>query len=514
MDPFRHVEPKEGLAWQTSREIIHIQVGKTGNQIGHEFWRDLCEEHKINYESQTDMGNYMGDNRLYSDHLPVFFTEGSKGRWVPRAILLDLNMHDLAMVTQAPLGDLYRPENIVGNDEGSGNCYAKAFHTEGPDLADRCLELVRKECEQCNCLQGVQFTHSLCGGAGSGLCGLVMKTLYDYLDKGSKCIMQNFTLVPAPGISDIVIENYNAALGLQDLLEYSNQVFFFDNTALTEICQKTLEQDVPSMQSLNNIVALCMSGLTSSIRFSGPLNADLRKLQTNLVPFKNAHFLTSAFAPLTAQGTKKYRKSGSVVDLALQMISKDNVTVKCDPLNPGDPREGILRSRFIASWASWRGSTFQSEEIDQVTYDMQKPNSRFDHFFPDWIPSSIASNLCEVPHTEWGESVSFVSNNTCVHEVFDRVIRQWDNMYQRRSHLHVYEQDGISAQDMMESRNVLQYISDMYCEIAQREDKFFEDNMIGNVPVINDAAIRTDEQLKIAQELKDLGDGNMFIERV
>ena len=41
--------------------------------------------------------------------------------------------------------DLYRPENIIGNDESSGNCYAKAFHTEGPDLADRCLEMVRKE---------------------------------------------------------------------------------------------------------------------------------------------------------------------------------------------------------------------------------------------------------------------------------------------------------------------------------------------------------------------------------
>ena len=32
---------------------------------------------------------------------------------------------------------VYRPDNIIGNDEGSGNCYAKAFHTEGPDLADQ-----------------------------------------------------------------------------------------------------------------------------------------------------------------------------------------------------------------------------------------------------------------------------------------------------------------------------------------------------------------------------------------
>merc|ERR1719446_342294 len=176
---------------------------------------------------------------------------------------MDLNMQDLASATQersaSPrsqtcVGELYRPENIIGNDDGSGNCYAKAFHTEGPDLADRVLENVRKEVERCNCLQGVQFTHSVSGGTGSGLTGLLLKTLYDYLDKGSKCILQTFTLVPAPGLSDVLIEPYNAALGLQDLLEYCHQVFFFDNIALNEICQKTLEMDVPKMQNLNNIV--------------------------------------------------------------------------------------------------------------------------------------------------------------------------------------------------------------------------------------------------------------------
>ena len=54
------------------------------------------------------------------------------------------NFHDFLSLSWAP-EDLYRPKNIIGNDESSGNCYAKAFHTEGPDLADRCLEMVRKE---------------------------------------------------------------------------------------------------------------------------------------------------------------------------------------------------------------------------------------------------------------------------------------------------------------------------------------------------------------------------------
>eukprot|EP00440_Ansanella_granifera_P008630 gb/GFBE01009349.1/.p1 GENE.gb/GFBE01009349.1/~~gb/GFBE01009349.1/.p1 ORF type:complete len:538 (+),score=141.19 gb/GFBE01009349.1/:1-1614(+) len=511
---------KEGYTGKSGREIIHIQIGKCGNAIGHEFWKDLCEEHHIETKNEKDRGCYMGDTHsAETGHLDVFFNEGksdgSRTRWVPRAILMDTNMGDLATFAQdTGIGDLYRPENIIGNDESSGNCYAKAFHTEGPDLADRCLEMVRKEVEKCECLQGVQFTHSASGGTGTGLTGLVLKTLRDYLDSKSKCVMQSFVLAPAPGISDVVLEPYNSALCFQDLLEYTDQVFLFDNQALSEICQKALEQDMPKMKNLNNVIAMCMSGITACLRFTGPLNADLRKLQTNLVPFKNAHFLINGLAPLTAESSKKYRPHGNVLDLAQQMFSKDNVTVKCDPLNPGDEFHGILKARFLASWASWRGG-FKTKDVDQVLYDIQKTGSRYDKFFPDWIPNSIASNICSHHHPERGDSVVFTSNNTAIHEVFDRAIKNWDIMYKSKSYLHVFEQDGISVQDMLESRNIVQYISDEYCEFARWEDKMFEDvSMPGQRPVIRDRAVENPEQQKVAEELQELMDGRMFITQV
>ena len=102
------------------REIIQIQVGKSGNAIGHEFWRDLCEEHKISQEASELMnGQYTGEEgAIQQEHLDVYFNEGNKGRYVPRAILADLNMQDLQSVVNTPLGKLYRPDNVIGNDEG------------------------------------------------------------------------------------------------------------------------------------------------------------------------------------------------------------------------------------------------------------------------------------------------------------------------------------------------------------------------------------------------------------
>lgn len=37
----------------------------------------------------------------------------------------------------------------------------------------------------------------------------------------------------------------------------------------------------------------------------------------------------------------------------------------------GDEYHGILKARFLASWASWRGD-YQTKEVDKVLHDFQK----------------------------------------------------------------------------------------------------------------------------------------------
>merc|ERR1711964_652682 len=146
-------------------------------------------------------------------------------------------------------------------------------------------------------------------------------------------------------------------------------------------------------------------------------------------------------------------------------------------------------------------------EVDDVIFNLQKPGSRFDDFFPDWIPSSISSSICNQPHQEYGSCVSFVSNNTAIHEVFDRCIYSWDLMYKQRSYLHVFEQDGIHRQDMSESRNLVQYISDQYKEYATWQDKLLDDKQDGEGRFLeNKKAIANEEQATILNELRDLRD--------
>lgn len=50
-------------------------------------------------------------------------------------------------------GKLFRPDNFVFGQSGAGNNWAKGHYTEGAELVDAVLDVVRKECENCDCLQ-------------------------------------------------------------------------------------------------------------------------------------------------------------------------------------------------------------------------------------------------------------------------------------------------------------------------------------------------------------------------
>ena len=70
---------------------------------------------------------------------------------------------------------------------------------------------------------------------------------------------------------------------------------------------RTLKLTTPTYGDLNHLVSATMSGVTTCLRFPGQLNADLRKLAVNMVPFPRLHFFMPGFAPLTSRGSQQYR---------------------------------------------------------------------------------------------------------------------------------------------------------------------------------------------------------------
>lgn len=65
------------------------------------------------------------------------------GKYVPRAVLVDLEPGTMDSVRSGPFGQLFRPDNFVFGQSGAGNNWAKGHYTEGAELLDSVIDVVR-----------------------------------------------------------------------------------------------------------------------------------------------------------------------------------------------------------------------------------------------------------------------------------------------------------------------------------------------------------------------------------
>ncbi|KAM2565056.1 hypothetical protein TB1_007735 [Malus domestica] len=157
------------------REILHIQGGQCGNQISTKFWEVVCAEHGIDGTRR-----YEGDSELQLEMINVYYNEASCGRYVPRAMLMDLELETMDS--------------------------AKGHYTEDAELIDSVLDVVHKEAKNCDCRQEFQVCHFMGGDIGSGMGTLLISKL-------------TFLVFPSPKVSATVVEPYNETLSVHQLVE-------------------------------------------------------------------------------------------------------------------------------------------------------------------------------------------------------------------------------------------------------------------------------------------------------
>ena len=61
----------------------------------------------------------------------MYYNEATGGKYVPRAVLVDLEPGTMDSVRSGPYGQIFRPDNFVFGQSGAGNNWAKGHYTEG-----------------------------------------------------------------------------------------------------------------------------------------------------------------------------------------------------------------------------------------------------------------------------------------------------------------------------------------------------------------------------------------------
>ena len=71
----------------------------------------------------------------------MYYTETTNDKYVPRAVLVDLEPGTMDSVRGSPYGQLFRPDNFVYGQSGAGNNWAKGHYTEGDNTGCPVLDL-------------------------------------------------------------------------------------------------------------------------------------------------------------------------------------------------------------------------------------------------------------------------------------------------------------------------------------------------------------------------------------
>jgi tubulin beta len=74
-------------------------------------------------------GEYCGGNDAQLSHIREFYPETSSGKYLPRAVLFNLEPGVIGAVRASPLGEVFRPSNLVNQNAGAGSNWAMAHYT-------------------------------------------------------------------------------------------------------------------------------------------------------------------------------------------------------------------------------------------------------------------------------------------------------------------------------------------------------------------------------------------------
>nr|WAQ15574.1 tubulin gamma 1 [Halisarca dujardinii] len=443
------------------REIITIQLGQCGNQIGMEFWKQLCAEHGISPDGiLEDFATKGGDRK------DVFFYQADDEHYIPRAVLLDLEPRVIHGILNSSYSKLYNPENIYMSEHGggAGNNWASGY-SQAEKLQEKIFDIIDREADNSDSLEGFVLSHSIAGGTGSGMGSCLLEKLND---RYPKKLIQTYSVFPnldeKDGISDVVVQPYNSILTMKRLVLNADCVVVLDNTAMYRIAAERLHIPNPSFTQINQLVSTIMATSTATLRYPGYMNNDLIGLIASLIPTPRLHFLMTGYTPLTTESQVASVQKTTVLDVMRRLLQPGNVMVST-------PRDKALNHCYISILNIIQG------EVDptQVHKSLLRIRERNLAQFIPWGPASIQVALSrKSPYIPTAHRVSglMLANHTSIAYLFERTAKQYDKLRKRQAFLDQFKKEAMFKDDLSEldrSREVVQELVDEY-EASTRLD--------------------------------------------
>ena len=402
--------------------------------------------------------------------------------------------------------NFYNPENIYmpGDGSGAGNNWALGFaHAE--KHYEEIFDMLDREADNSDSLEGFVLCHSIAGGTGSGLGSCLLERLND---RYPKKLIQTYSVFPNSSESgDVVVQPYNSVLTLKRLILNADCTVVLDNAALNRITESSLHLANPTLADTNSLVSTVMAASTSTLRYPGYMNNDLIGLMANLIPTPRCHFLMTGYTPLTTFGaaassaptSSSSSGSSSSASGSSSSASSSLVPSSSSPAPPTNEAEDarvikktsvldvmtrlLQPKNMMVSCPTNRGAYISilniiQGDVDptQVHKSLQRIRQKKLANFIPWGPAGIQVVLSrKSPYINTGYRVSglMLANHTSMHTLLQRSVDQFSKLFKVGAFIENYRTQGPmfaeSLDEFEDSREVVLSLIDEY-KACQKPD--------------------------------------------
>ena len=419
---------------------VSLNLGQCGTQIGHQLLGNLHKE-------ATDP-NHHHDPQYKSAALDTYFRENPKTKkHESRCVMVDMEpkavgkilARDSALEWRHPEGGQF----CYGS--GAGNNWAHGYKKLGPRFCEVVMEMVAREVEKCDSLDGFLVSMSVAGGTGSGAGSFYLNELRDRYPRSS--IATPHVLPYNDG--EVAVQCYNAALSLANMSVTSSACISLDNNELHDACKNQLGVEKVSFGDINKLaseqlssVLLPSESVSGWVKYRKHKMADFVFDTTAGSQYKFLNIISTPVIPRKSVKFETFEWKSLACDLKRRLRRK---STNCH----GD-------DKYFSLLVSLRGLGARECDISSQL-----------GFSSDTFASFSGSDALKVWKCQRGvqgleKSISCVTNSRSNVENFGEICRKSWKLFNSKSYVHQYYRHGLEEEDFKNSILSLQSVVSNY----------------------------------------------------
>jgi tubulin gamma len=329
-------------------------------------------------------------------------------------------------------------------------------------VQEEVFEMLDREADNSDSLEGFVLCHSIAGGTGSGMGSYLLENI---CDRYPKKLMKTYSVFPLlTETSDVVVQPYNSVLTLKRLVNNADCVVVLDNTSLNRIAVERLKLSNPTLSETNSLVSTVMAASTTTLRYPGYMNNDLVGLLANLIPTPRCHFLMTGYTPLSVDRPDHRSpvvRRTSVLDVMSRLLQPKNIMVSSN----------TRRGSYISLLNVIQGDVDPGEVHKSLQRIREKNLARFIRWGPATIQVALSRQSPYLPQKHRVSGL-MLANHTSIASLFDRCVKQFDKLRSRNAFLENYRHESMfadSLDEMDDSRDAALALADEY-RAAESDD--------------------------------------------